>query len=209
MLQVQHLSPASAGHLWGKAHDLPHQRIRLPGNALVSRRQFHMVALPRVGDASPGEERTPEERRLAAVLLHHRQVHMERQCVLRVKAEGFHDRLDFIAVPYLEHQLSRRRKAGVAVEGQIKSFFEQLRQNISKIPAFGDDFNTVSGEIVGKQQNAEALRQSAAMFLGQNPADLRLGGRGKRACHGETTLLMILSYLYQIRTSGSNRMPLF
>lgn len=47
---------------------------------------------------------------------------MERQCVLRVKAEGFHDRLDFIAVPYLEHQLSRRRKAGVAVEGQIKRF---------------------------------------------------------------------------------------
>ena len=112
---------------------------------------------------------------------------MERQRILRVKAESFHDRLDFIAVPYLEHQLSRRRKAGVAVEGQIKRFFEQLRQNISKIPAFGDDFNAVSGKIVGKQQDAEALRQSAAMFLGQNPADLRLGGRGKRACHGETT----------------------
>ena len=66
-------------------------------------------------------------------------------------------------------------------------------------------------EAIAKQQYAETFGQRAAVFIGQCAANLRLGGRRIGYCH-KRLLSWILDFAdltYQIRTSGSSRIPNF
>ena len=93
----------------------------------------------------------------------------------RFGAEGIHDLPDLIWIINLKHQLSGGFHAGIAVEGQIEGFFEELGKDIGEFPALRNDFDAVTLEGIAEEQNAEAFRQSAAVSVGENPADLCLG----------------------------------
>ena len=70
-----------------------------------------------------------------------------------------------------------------------------------KLTALRDDANALKGKAVAKQQDAKALGQRTARALCYGLADLRLCAGGEGYCH----FAHFLSY--QMRTSGSSRMP--
>ena len=64
--------------------------------------------------------------------------------------------LFFLFFPDLEYQLAGRGKAGIAVEGNIKGFFEELGQDIGKLPAFRNNSDSVKR----KQRNVSSKLSS-------------------------------------------------
>jgi uncharacterized protein YccT (UPF0319 family) len=99
---------------------------------------------------------------------------VQRQCIFGTETEGIHDDIDFFLIDNLEDQLSGSFHAGENVKIQIEGSLEQFGQQICEVAAFGDDFDAVSGKTVAVEQNAEALRQSAAIPVGENFANFRL-----------------------------------
>ena len=104
---------------------------------------------------------------------------MEHHGILGRESAAVHDPVDLVRIGDLKHQLAGGFQTGEAVEIHIEGFLEDLRQELSKFPAFGDDFNIIGGKAVAVQQDAEAFRQGAAGLLGKYPAHLRLGCAGE------------------------------
>ena len=119
-----------------------------------------------------------------------------------------HNLPDLIHILNLKIQLAAGFAIRLKIKGNSKRFPKQLWQHGRKLLALGNDSNTIGAEAIAKQQNAEALRQSTAVLLRDAAADLSLRSTGKRYCHNNPSLLNNIGN-YQIRTSGSNRMPDF
>ena len=102
-----------------------------------------MIGLGGACNASPGQKSPPKKGGLAAILLHHRQIDMQGQGVLRAEAEGLHDLCDLLLGADREHLLAGAPLLRTGVEGQAKGLPKELRQQPGKVLTLGNDLDAV------------------------------------------------------------------
>ena len=133
--------------------------------------QLQMIALFGVCHAAAGEERAPQERSAAAVVLQYAEVDVQRQCLPGLVAELADNALQLAGIRDLKNQffptllLFRQ-----AVKAQVKRLVKQFRQPLGKLRIFRDDADLPCIERVAVQQHAVGFRSGAAAALHRHAA---------------------------------------
>ena len=141
----------------------------------MGRGKLKVIALVRVRDAAPREERPAYERRAAAVLLQHAVIDMvgEEEVYLRaVDVEYF---FYLVARCDGEGLFPRRALGGERIERDGERTAEQPRQARGESVARRYYAYLAGGERIAVHQHAVALRHGVAPAVGLLLAQLRLG----------------------------------